>query len=258
MARELAEMLEALRQIVDRDDARRENSLQRAGEASALGRKLPWVHRTGKHSWKNVFERRRLVAAPASTTFEHGVGISQAVYFFVGACAYPRGIVALLLGPLTGLAGTFAPYDTGGLKNFLVPTDPTLLWDDDAKTRHLAAHVGRLGDVTPFVGPYLAAHFRSPLDYVRAPRKRAPDFSVYHGLVDKTGSVDRLSWTVEVQVHDDVGIAPDGLVLQEIWLDHHDLWDELPDDFKGMARFPQDGVPLEAAVAERIEERARA
>ena len=255
VARALSELLETLASVVDQDDARRESSRACAAEAVALAQRLPWVHRTGtpKGDWRLIFEHRRLRAGPAGTPYEQTLGIERAAYFFVGACAYPTGIVALLWAPLQALAGAFAPYDTGGLMAHLVPVDPSASWDPDARTKHLEAHLGHAADVAAFVGPYIAAHFRSPVTYVRAPRQSEPDFEVHHGLVNQGGSAPWLSWTVEAQIHADVDVTPDGLLLQEIWLDDLDLVDELPDDFKRMVRVP-DGMPLEFGVARRIEE----
>jgi hypothetical protein len=130
---------------------------------------------------------------------------------------------------------------------------PRTVWDDESKKRHLEEHLGSGADVDQFIGPYLAAHFRDPRSYVRLPQQSAPDFPPYHGLASKNG--DRRAWTVEVRVHEDINITPDGLILEEIWLDGHDLFDELPDDFKGMARVSPDEERLEVAVAARIEER---
>jgi hypothetical protein len=101
------------------------------------------------------------------------------------------------------------------------------------------------------MGPYLAAHFHDPAEYVRRAQVSQPDFPAYHGLLDR----DRRAWTVEARIHDDLEIPPDGLLLEEIWLEDTDLLDELPDDFMRMARIAPDGQRLEVAVARRIEER---
>jgi hypothetical protein len=262
VARALSDLLELLARVVAEDEVRSTSSRACIVEAERLARSLPWVHRTGKpadlrgkRDWRLIFRDRRLAATAVGTSFEEALGIERAVYFFVGACAYPQGIVALLWAPLAALVGTFTPYDTGALKRRLVPADSSKPWDADAKTKHLEAHLGHTADVTEFVGSYIAAHFRDPIAYVRALQKSEPDFRAYHGLVDQDGPVDRLSWTVEAQIHADVDISPDGLLLEEIWLDDLDLWDELPDDFKGMARVSPDNMALEVAVAGRIEER---
>ena len=256
MPRPLSELLSALHDVVHSDAARSAQARAGAADAAALAPSMSWVHRTGKSGdWRGVFEVRRLVAQSAGTSFESRLSLDRAVYFFVGACAYPHGIVALLVSPRIASAGpsTFTPYDSGALKKYLRPQDSAAPWDDDAKTLHMAAHLGNATDVAGFLGPYLAAHFRDLLDYVRRPQESAPDFPTYHGLVD----ADRRAWTIEVRVHDDVEIAPDGLIVEEIWLDSQDLWDDLPDDFKRLARVPPEGQQLAVAVARRIEERSR-
>ncbi|MEO5726530.1 MAG: hypothetical protein ABI134_05795 [Byssovorax sp.] len=259
MARQLSELLEPLARIVAEDSPRRAAADACSAAAAAMGSSLLWVHRTGRAGdWRHIFEVRRLVANETGTPFEKALGIERAVYFFVGACAYPTGILALLVAPLVGTAheGTFTPYDTGALKKHIAPEASSEPWDVDAKTRHLEAHLGRSADVIPFLGPYLSGHFREPVAYVRVRPGAQPDFPAYHGLVeiDKLRA-DRRAWTLEAQLHADVEIPPDGLLLEEIWLDHQDLLEDLPDDFKRLARILPDGVPLAVAVAERIEER---
>ena len=256
MARPLSELLSALEEVVGKDATRRVQARAGAASAAALAPSMSWVHRTGKSGdWRSVLEARQLGAQRVDTPFETARSLDRAVYFFVGACAYPRGIVALLVSPRAASAApsTFTPYDSGALKAHLLPQDSAAPWDDEAKTRHMAAHLGDTADMAGFLGPYLAGHFRDPLDYVRRPQKSAPDFPAYHGLVD----ADRRSWTIEVRVHGDVKIAPDGLTVEEIWLDNQDLWDDLPDDFKRLARVPPEGQRLEVAVARRIESRSR-
>jgi hypothetical protein len=254
-------MLESLARIVA-DDAARSTAAQASGAAAAaIGPSVPWVHRTGRAGdWRNVFEQRRLVAREVGTPFEKALGVDNAVYFFVGACAYPTGILALVFAPLTGSPhpGTFTPYDTGALKKHMVPSASVGPWDTEAKIRHLEAHLGHSADVLQFLGPYVSAHFRDPFSYLKVSGSILPDFPTYHGLVEiDAARRDRRCWTVEAQLHVDVDIPPDGLLLQEAWLDNHDLVDELPDDFKRLARIVPDGVPLAVAVAERIEERLR-
>lgn len=148
-------------------------------------------------------------------------------------------------------ASTFTPYDTGALKKVLRPADGSAVWNDEARSMHLAAHLGRGGDVAAFTGPYLAAHFDDPYEYVRRDQASQPDYPPYHGLVGG----DRRGWTIEIQVHTDVELAPDGLLLEEIWLDGQDLLDEIPDDFRRISRIPPEGQPLEIAIARRIEEK---
>lgn len=255
VARLLSDLLLALDEVVALDAARSAQARVGAAGAQAIAPDLAWVHRTGKDDWRSVFDARRLAAKKSCTRFEIDLGLAVAVYFFVGACAYPQGIVALLVSPRAAASGpsTFSPYDTGGLKSALHPADSSVPWDDAAKARHLAAHLGHADDVVGFLGPYLAAHFRDPVDYVRRAQASQPDFTPYHGLV----SGDRRDWTIESRVHADVEIAPDGLILEEIWLTDQDLWDELPDDFKRLARVAPEGQRLEVAVARRIEERLR-
>lgn len=254
-------MLESLARIVADDATRSAAANACVAEASAMGPRVPWVHRTGRAGdWRHIFEQRRLLAGETGTPFEKALGIDTAVYFFVGACAYPTGILALLLAPVGGAShpGTFTPYDTGALKKHMVPSAPVGPWDADAKTRHLEAHLGHSADVAVFLGAYISGHFRDPLSYVRISPATVPDFPAYHGLIEADAvRTDRRSWTLEAQIHVDVEIPPDGLLLEEIWLDHQDLVDELPDDFKRLARILPDGVPLAVAVAQRIEERLR-
>jgi len=261
MARQLSELLESLARIVSDEDARSVASDACSAAAAAMAPGVLWVHRSGRAGdWRHLFEQRHLVAKEPGTPFEKALGIDLAVYFFVGACAYPTGILALLVAPLAGATheGTFTPYDTGALKKHVAPAVLSGPWDDAAKTQHLNAHLGRSADVVRFLEPYLSGHFRDPVDYVRVRPGGSPDFPAYHGLVEvDVASRDRRSWTLEAQLHVDVEIPPDGLLLEEIWLDHQDLVDDLPDDFKRLARILPDGVPLAVAVAERIEERLR-
>ena len=263
VARQLSELLESLARVVSDDDARSTASIACGAAAAVVGPRVLWVHRTGRPEdgdWRHIFEQRRLIAKEPGTSFERALGIDRAVYFFVGACAYPTGILALLVAPVAGSTheGTFTPYDTGALKKHIAPSAPSGPWDEAAKKQHLEAHLGSSADVVGFLGPYLAGHFRDPVDYVRARSGILPDFSPYHGLVEvDVARQDRRSWTVEAQLHRDVEILPDGLLLEEIWLENQDLADELPDDFKRLARILPDGVALAVAVGDRVEERLR-
>ena len=256
--RALTEILDALQRVVTEDDARSAGSRSCASGAAKLAPRLAWVHRTGGATdWRRLFETRRLRAESSGTSYERALGLERAVYFFVGACAFPTGTLALVMAPFAARpdASTFTPYDTGALKKHLILADRSLPWDDDAKTQHLREHLGGGADAGAFLGPYLAAHFRDPLDYVRAGQHASPDFAPYHGL--RSGTQDRRAWTVETRVHEDVDVAPGGEFLEEIWFEDHDLVNELPDDFKGIARVIPDGVRLESAVAQSIEARFR-
>ena len=70
-----------------------------------------------------------------------------------------------------------------------------------------------------------------------------------------SGVGDRVAWTVEVQLHVEAEFAPDGLVVEEIWVQDKDLVTELPDDLRRLARVTPEDEPLEAAVARTIDDR---
>ncbi|MEZ4293735.1 MAG: hypothetical protein R3B70_02075 [Polyangiaceae bacterium] len=183
--------------------------------------------------------------------FERNLGHDRAVYFFVGSCAYPEGLAVLLFSFTRGSVArsTFNPYDTGFLKHVAIPRRPADTWDDTAKTQHIQSTMGWTRDLHAFGGPYLAAHFRDPIDYVRRPQDGVPDFEPYHGL----GGGDRRAWTIEARLHDDVTIEPNGQELLEIWLEDQSLLRELPVDFRRYARIKRDGMTLAESVAQRIE-----
>lgn len=163
---------------------------------------MPWIHRTGKHSaWEAVFSGLRLAARAPCTAFERDAGINSVVYFFVGYPAYPKGGVALLFAPLFSAPGSFTPFDSGALERGHLKKTHTALTPPE-RAELFNQFFGTIAGLKEFLGPFLAAHFLEPMDYVRREQLSLPDHPAYHGLVD--GNQDRRAWTIEAQVHEDV------------------------------------------------------
>jgi len=238
-------MLETLVLRALEDDKRHENAWHSFVRASEVGRRLPLVHRTSKSGtdtkWFDILRTRSFVAdTPCTGARELAAGIPRAAYFFLGAGAYPKGLVAFVLDPSSVLnqPSSYTPFDSGSVDNpaFLCPIDAAsaAAWDVPARDRFLTTHVGAGVEVLGFAGPYLATHFVDPFSYVRAPQISSPDFAPYHGMYSPNG--DRRAWTIEVQVHHDVMFGAGGATLTEIVVARKMLLEDLPDDLISLAR----------------------
>ena len=227
------------------DDAPRREALAHGHErARQLLPHLPWIHRTGRpgNSWRQIFAERRLRPSKG-TAHELADDREESVYFFLGACAFPKGNLVLVLraddAPLRERA-TFSPFDTGSLAGFVALTadhphcrayEP---WTSaDNRCRCLRDHTGSARDLDEFVPSYLAAHFFDAQTYVRGSQESEPDFAPYHGLRSISG--DRRVWTVEVQVHGAQGVAIDDERLLEVVVRGKDRFDALPGAIKDRA-----------------------
>jgi hypothetical protein len=261
--RPLSAMLDSLvRPLLD-DEVRLANAMASYTRASEVGRRLPLVHRTCKPDaeadWLDVLRSRRFTAREPCTVREKAAGIPAAAYFFLGCGAYPDGLVGFVLdGPsVLTRPGTYVPFDSGGIdhEKHAVPTAPAqaAAWDEAAKDRFLADHLGAGDDVAAFAGPYLAAHFREPMTYVRCGQYGVPDFPVYHGL--RSPNDDRRSWTIEVHVHEHVPFGSGSGMLTEIVAARWSLVEELPEDLKGFARVATMENEVLESIAEGIAER---
>lgn len=251
--------------------------------ARRLAPHLPWMHRTGRPysgpagaagpatSWRTIFATGRLAPSEVKT-HEALDGRSASVYFFVGACAFPKGNIVLICQPTRPdwlLRATFTPFDTGALAGHagLDPATPVhdlyAPWTTPEHCRYLQNYSGSAPALDAYLPVYLATHFRQPRDYVTRPQVSVPDIAPYHGL--RSASGDRRTWTVEVQLHGDAGATLDDETLLEIFVLGKDRFDALPATFKGLARLLEedDGVdtpadPLATACAEWTLERAEA
>lgn len=248
------DLVDAIEVVVRASEERAQARDAALPEARRLARYLPWVHRTRRHDWLEVFRTELLRASLARTAIEHAFGHPRSIYFFVGSCALPQGLAAFLFtfGESVPEGSTFNPYDTGAVNYRIIsPSDPEADWDDAVRLRHVQATLGGGTDLASFLAAYLAAHFRRPLDYVRRSQIEGPDFPPYHGL---TGG-DRRAWTIEARVPHDLPLTvvpKDG--LREIWLQSQGLQRALPSHIAQHTRHPPDDSTLAEAVAQRIEE----
>lgn len=222
--------------------------------ARRLAPRLPWMHRTGRPgaSWRTIFTTGRLAPSPVKP-HETLDGRSLSVYFFVGACAFPKGNIVLVFHstlPDWLSRATFTPFDTGSLAGFaeIDPADPSHTyyapWATPQHCRYLQDHTGSATDLNDYLPPYLASHFRHPPDYVTRPQLSSPDYPPYHGLRSTTG--DRRSWTPEIQLHGDSGATLDSETLLEIFVLGKDRFDALPAIFKGMARLIEEDDSIDS------------
>lgn len=261
--RPLAEMLDSLVMSLVGDPAREENAWRSHTRAREVGVRLPLVHRTCKPGaearWLDLLDTRTFAASePCTGDREKAAGIPRAAYFFLGCGAYPDGLVGFVLeaGSVLTRPASFSPFDSGSIAKHAVPTDPAARWDDSAKDRFLAEHVGAGPDVAAFSGPYLAAHFRDPVTYVRCGQWSLPDFPQYHDLQSTSG--DRRAWTIEVQVHEDVTFGTESATLTEIVAARKALIEDLPDDLVGFARVATRENEVLESIAEGIATRIAA
>jgi hypothetical protein len=252
--RTLDEMLGALAGALEGDEPRRANAWGTLAQANQVARRLPLVHRTYKpgaeDKWRELLSTRRFKADDPCTEREKAAGIPRAAYFFLGCGAYPDALVGFLLDSARVLAlpSSYTPFDSGSIEKYAAPADPARAWDGPAKDRFLAEHTGRGSDVAGFGGPYLAAHFREPMTYVRLGQRSTPEFSAYHGLQSR----DRRDWTIEVQVHADVPFPVGDTIIMEIVAARHALVEELPEDLKKDARLATDEDEVLESIADRI------
>lgn len=210
-SRPLFEILSTLRariaSLPERSDTVRE------AHAQALASRLPLVHRTvpadKPDTWQKILGSGRIRAGAPCTTREQRLGATQIAYFFLGHPAWPHGVVAFLLRQHADILAraTFTPFDSGGVEKHMVPLDPAEPpLDEAARDTFLASHVGAGNDLPGFAGPFIAAHVREPASYVSYSRYQGPDWPIFHGF--QSPSLDRRSWTIEVQSHADVSIEP--------------------------------------------------
>lgn len=266
----------AIERVVDGDAGRRASASRSQIRATAVGARLPLVHRTAKptdfpatagtdgdspsSSWLDLLSGRAFTAKKPCTSREEAAGIPRAAYFFLGCGAFPDGLVGFVLNTTDVLArpASFTPFDSGALEKYAVPTDAAVLatWDNKAKDRFLIDYLGDGRDASTFAGLYLAAHFDDPMSYVRRPQQSRPDFAAYHGLESTSG--DRRSWTIEVHTHDNVVFGPGGSRLEEIVVARKELLDELPDDLLSLARVATAENEVLESIAEGIEARISA
>lgn len=266
--RSLEEMLGSLELILRGDEARQDHATRSVALASEVARRLPLVHRTNKPGeereqikWQAILDSRTFAARePCTGDREKAAGIPLAAYFFVGCGAYPEGLVGFVLetASVLTLPSSFTPFDSGSLTRFAVPAEAALAaaWDEPSKDRFLDDHVGPGRELVAFSGPYLAAHFREPLAYIRGGQRSDPHFPAYHGLRSTSG--DRRAWTLEVQVHEDVVFRDGGATLVEIVAARHALTLDIPDDLLFLTRVASPENEVLESIAEGIAERITA
>lgn len=252
--RDCEQLLAAIQSACTADQDREACRASAAVEAQRLAPRLPWMHRTGRphcgptgtsgkpSSWRTIFATGRLTPSEVKA-HEALDGRSASVYFFIGACAFPKGNIVLIFQP--GYTdwlprATFTPFDTGSLVGFadLEPGHPARgqysPWTVTEHCRYLQDHSGAAPALGTYLPIYLAAHFRRPTDYVTRPQISSPDIPPYHGL--RSASGDRRTWTVEVQLEGEAGATLDSETLLEILVVGKDRFDALPARFKVMAR----------------------
>jgi len=257
--RTLEDMLGSLASAIVKDEAQHENAWDALPRANEVAQRLPLVHRTctsgAEADYHALLRVRRFVAGPPCTERERAAGIPNAVYFFLGSGAFPDRLVGFVLDTETVLRrpASYNPFDSGSLDKYAVPADPMreASWDAAARDRFLSEHLGRGQDVAAFAGPYLAAHFREPMTYVRLGQHAPPEFPAYHGLKSKTG--DRRAWTIEVRAHEDVPFPPGSGVIKEIVAARETYVEDLPDDLVARARLATAPDRVLESIAERIE-----
>lgn len=202
-----------------------------------MARQLPLVHRTGGRAcppWTQVFDKGVLTRARAGSEAERTHGHDPVVYFFLGAGAFPRGLVALVLRAdvLTGRDATFTPFDTGGVGGgWMVRADGAALSEAEAHAFYVDHHANHR-DLADFAPSWIASLFADPLDYVRRSLVSAPDRASAHGLRSRTGY--RLAWTIELQCLEDVPIRPG---VERVVVGRRALALDLPDTFLGQVVF---------------------
>lgn len=279
--RDCVQLLAAIESACKTDKEREACRTAATVEAQRLAPHLPWMHRTGRahagpsgangkpSSWKTIFATGRLAPSPVKA-HEALDGRSASVYFFVGACAFPKGNIVLVFQPENTHwlpRATFTPFDTGSLIGFAAldlahPAHERYApWTEREHCRYLQDHSGAGLALGKYLPTYLAAHFHRPADYVTRPQISSPDLPAVHGL--RSASGDRRTWTVEVQLEGEAGAPLDSETLLEIIVVGKDRFDALPARFKSMARVLDEDDDheasddtLAAACAERTLQRA--
>jgi hypothetical protein len=157
----------------------------------------PLIHRTGRAA--HVLHEGILKRGPAGTQLERDAGLSETVYAFVGAGAYPKGLVALFLDPAvtTQLQCTFTPFDSGGL-------EADKFEGGDSHAQVFDQWHGQGAWLAEAAAAWIGACFDEPESYVRR-LEGPPDHPAPHGLISREG--DRRAWTLEVQLHEDVPVS---------------------------------------------------
>jgi hypothetical protein len=242
---DLATMLTRLRASLEQDPPRAAAADAGREGARRLMQRCPLVRRTVQSNrptdeknptLEEIIASGRLRATPPCTQREIECGIDRVVYFFLGCGAFPDGSVAFLAraSVLNSKRASYTPFDTGSLTHWSRPRDPSQSWEEPDKTRFLADHLGVGDDALEYSVEYVAAHFRSPPDYVRRPQRSEPDFDTYHGLTSVlTPPGDRRSWSIEVQLQEDLELN-DGHI-ERIIVANQGLWLDLRGPLKGLA-----------------------
>lgn len=242
-------MLTRLRESLEQDPPRAVAAETSRTGAQSLIQHCPLVHRTvwptepADERNPTLFERKnptlqeilasgRLTAIAPCTQREVDCGIDRVVYFFLGCGAFPDGSVAFLAraAVLNTKRASYTPFDTGSLTHWSRPRDPGQSWEESDKAKFLADYLGVGGDAVAYSIEYVAAHFRSPPDYVCRPQRSDPDFATYHGLMSPSG--DRRAWSIEVQLQEDLELDIEH--LERIIVASHDLWLDIPDHLSGI------------------------
>jgi hypothetical protein len=220
--------------------------------ASSVVERLPLVHRTGRRNrpWRSIFTNARIEAGEAGTRWERdALGVERVAYLFWGYGAYPHGSVALLLAESPAQPrSTAVPFDTGGCEagHFEGPAGAL---DEQARAETLERYVLVQGErVAEYGARYVADCFDDPADYVRRPQHSLPDRSPVHGL--RSMSKDRRAWTIEVQVHGDISVAPEQLA--GVVLRRRGQWRELPTRYRRLARVSSRPDDFGQGIAEVI------
>ncbi len=227
----LETMLARIQQILDQDPPRAEAAQRCQASARTLAQRFPLVHRSvtaGGPRLSEILAARKLIAKAACTAREVDCGIERVVYFFLGCGAFPEGVVAFLANAaiLETNPATYTPFDTGSLEKHTCLREVDASWNGPEKDAFLANYLGFGNEAVPFASEYVAAHFDRPSDYVRRQQRSEPDFPVYHGLVSTSG--DRRAWSIEIQLHDDLGL--EARHLEAIILGEPDLLADIPDE----------------------------
>jgi hypothetical protein len=196
--------------------------LEPSPSSSALAGRMRWVHRTGKRGgWQQQTELR---PQPTDTPAERDAGLLGAVYFFLGAGAYPKGLVAFVV-ELPNAAGTFTPFDSGGLlKGIDVLGADGRSMDEERRRPLWNQWRGDLADVLPFAARWVSNLFDDPARYLTGVE---PDRPPAHGAVFR----GRLAWTIEAQVASTVDLSERATA---VLVGRRDLVDDLP---SGLLRF---------------------
>jgi len=231
MPQKLSDLVVAIDRVVEAEPERQTVYSQVIDQAQSIALSLRASHRT-RAPLAEIFGAAELKAKEVGTKrLEPSQGYRDAVYFFLGHGSYPNTNIAFITKPsvLQQDGDTFTPCDTGAVEHgYLKPRYPeeNKTWDNVQQEEFYKSHLGELSEVASFAGPYLAAHFRQPIDYVRRGQSSTPDFSSYHGLESPRN--DRRAWTIELQVHHDVTLVADQDRPEAIVIDGVDILMDIP------------------------------